>query len=379
MKKPPLRFALGGLASLLFAPCLFAQDFPSELGIVRVTTVADGLEHPWAVAVLPSGRMLVTERPGRMRIVTADGAVSVPLQGVPAVYASGQGGMLDVVYWKPTPDSLHNIYFSYAEPGSNGTAGTTVARARLNGNALRDVEVIFRQNKVFQSNVHFGGRLVPTPTGHLFVTLGERGERIAAQDRSRLQGVIVRILPDGGIPPDNPFVGIEGMRPEIWSYGHRNPQGATLHWYYRTLWAQEHGPLGGDEVNIPQAGRNYGWPIITYGLGYDGNPIPESEGTHKPGMQQPRHYWVPTSIAPSGLAFYHANRFPAWRGNLFLGALAGRKLVRLKTNGYSIVHEEALITGLNARIRDVRQGRDGYLYLLTDSSNGRVLKVELLP
>jgi glucose/arabinose dehydrogenase len=321
--------------------------------------------------------MIVTERAGGIRIVSPGGQVSPRLAGMPAVYAHGQGGMLDVAL---DPDFAANklIYFSYAEPGP-GRAGTAVARARLDlaGNRLGEVTVIFRQTPKSDGGRHFGSRLVFGRDGSLFITVGERGQRHRAQDFSINRGNVVRINPDGTIPSDNPFIdkkgiGRKGYRPEVWSYGHRNPQGAALHPKTGKLWIHEHGARGGDEINIPLAGRNYGWPVIAYGRHYSGGKI--GVGTHRAGLEQPMYYWDP-SIAPSGMAFYTGDKFPEWRGNLLVGALKFRLLVRLELDGEKVVAEERLLKGLGERIRDVRQGPDGYIYLLTDSGDGRILKL----
>lgn len=341
---------------------------------VKAETVAKGLVHPWGLAFLPDGRMLVTERPGRMRIVGKDGKLSEPLQGVPAVYASGQGGLLDVVL---SPDFATSglIYFSYSEPRGGGSNGTTVARARLvtqgNGGRLDNFQVIFRQEPSYASSAHFGSRIVFMPDGSLFITMGDRySARDQAQNPSNHLGKLVRVLPDGRPHPDNPKR--DGWRPEIWSIGHRNVQGAALNPASGRVWTIEHAARGGDEINVPQSGKNYGWPVITYGRDYSYAKI--GEGTEKPGMEQPIYYWDP-SIAPSGAAFYTGNLFPEWKGNLFVGALAGQALHRLVLDGERIVGEEVLLKDLRERIRDVRQGPDGALWLLTDDPQGRVLRV----
>lgn len=346
---------------------------PSSQGQLRVTTVASGLQNPWSLAFLPDGRMLVTERPGRLRYID-NGILSAPISGLPTVWAQGQGGLLDVAL---DPDYAFNqrIYLSYAEVGGDGRAGTAVARARLVGDALQDLQVIFRQDPKLSTGNHFGSRLVFDREGYLFITLGENNVRITAQYLDHHQGKVVRLWPDGGIPDDNPFVDDDQALIDIWSYGHRNPQGAALNPWTGKLWLVEHGAMGGDEVNIPVGGRNYGWPIITHGLDYNGQPIPESVGSSQPGMEQPLHYWVP-SIGPSGMAFYQGYSMHAWHGDLFVGALASRQLVRLDLQGDQVVGEERLLGSLGHRIRDVRTGPDGELYLLTDASNGRVLKVE---
>jgi len=338
---------------------------------LRLVTVAKGLEHPWSVAFLPDGRMLVTERRGRLRIVTSDGKLSEPIKGVPRVYARGQGGLLDVIL-DPGFATNRVIYLSYAEPGDGG-GGTAVARAVLNGGALTGLKVIFRQTPKADTRVHFGSRLVIARDGTLFITIGERGQRERAQDPSVNRGQVIRINRDGSIPKDNPFVGKAGYRPEIWSYGHRNPQGAALHPETGKLWTVEHGARGGDEINVPLPGRNYGWPVIAYGRHYWGGKI--GEGTHKAGMEQPIYYWDP-SIAPSGMAFYTGDKYPKWKGNVFVGALSFQLLARLELDGEKVVKEERLFKELSERIRDVRQGPDGYLYILTDADDGRLLRIE---
>ncbi|MGB3718951.1 MAG: hypothetical protein DIU63_13745 [Proteobacteria bacterium] len=339
---------------------------------VTVQTVAEGLDHPWGFEFLPDGRILVTERDGRMRIVSTDGRLSQPVAGVPEVFAQGQGGLLDVAL-APDFETSGTIYFSFSEPRRDGN-GTAVARARLNADVspprLEDVQVIFHQQPSYDGNVHFGSRIVPTPDGKLFVTLGERFQMRYAQDLSRHWGKVVRINADGSVPDDNPFVGREGARSEIWSYGHRNPQAAALHPETGELWIVDHGPRGGDEVNVVRKGLNYGWPVINYGRHYTGEEIPK----RREGMEQPLYYWDP-SIAPSGMAFYTADRAPQWRGNLFVGALAGRHLARLVLDGEQVTAEERLLTDLNQRIRDVKQGPDGAIYVATDSARGRILRV----
>ncbi len=348
-----------------------AQDIVSEHANFRVVTLAHELERPWALAFLPDGRMLVTERPGRMRIVTQDGHVSEPLKGVPAVAAGGQGGMLDVILDADFAAN-HTIYFAYAERGAGGS-GTAVARAELMSDELRDVKVIYRQRPKVSGNLQFGARIVQTPDRNLFVTLGDRYQRDEAQNLDSGLGKIIRIRPDGSIPPDNPFIGRPGVQPEIWSYGHRSPEGAALTPATGAFWMHEHGPQGGDEINVIQPGKNYGWPVITWGIDYDGTRI--GEGTTKAGMEQPIYYWVP-SIAPSGMAFYTGNAFPGWKGNLFVGSLKFGRMVRLELNGDKVTHEERMLKEVNARIRDVRMGPDGLLYLLTDENEGKLLKLE---
>jgi len=350
------------------------ETYPSSIGNLNVETVARGLDHPWSLAFLPDGRMLVTERPGRLRIVSKDGKISPPVGGVPKVAASGQGGLLDVVLDRNYAQN-QTIYVCYADP-VNGGSRTALASARLIDEGqprLDDVKVIFRQDGPLSRGMHFGCRIVQTPDNNLFLTMGEHAAfRDEAQNLGNHLGKIVRIRPDGSVPADNPFVGKPGVKPEIWSYGHRNSQGAALHPQTGKLWETEHGPRGGDEVNIPLAGKNYGWPVIGYGIDYSGAKIHES--TQKVGMEQPVWYWVP-SIATSGMTFYTGDLFPAWRGNLLVGGLAGQLLVRLELDGEKAVKEERLLHSLGERIRDVRQGLDGAIYLVTDASNGRILRV----
>lgn len=347
-------------------------------GVLTVEEVAGGLEHPWALDFLPGGEgMLVTERPGRLRHVTVEGELSAPLAGVPEVFARGQGGLLDVVL-SPRFAEDRLVYLSYAEQGVDGRAGTAVGRGRLSDDldSLEGFQVIFRQQPKLSSGIHFGSRLVFDRAGYLFVTLGENGQRPTAQDLDKLQGKVVRLHADGRIPGDNPFVGKAGARAEIWSYGHRNPQGAALNPWTSALWVHEHGPRGGDEINIPQAGRNYGWPLATHGINYSRLPIPEAQGEQVAGTEPPHHVWA-RSPAISGMAFYDGERFPEWRHSLFIGALVQQALIRLQLDGDQVVGEERLLEELDARIRDVRVGPDGYLYVLTDESNGKLLRVGL--
>jgi glucose/arabinose dehydrogenase len=339
-----------------------------------VETVARGLVHPWSLAFLPDGAMLVTERPGRVRIIGRDGALSKPLTGVPAVHTGGQAGLLDIAL---DPDFAANrtLYLSYMEPRRNG-AGIAVARAVLDRDrqGLAELRVIFRAEPTVRGDANLGSRLVFDRNGLLFITVGDRfSYRDEAQNLGNDLGKIIRIAPDGTVPRDNPFVGRAGARPEIWDYGHRNPQAAAINPATGILWTVEHGARGGDEVNIERPGRNYGWPVITYGIDYSGAKI--GIGTHKAGMEQPIHYWDP-SIAPSGMAFYTGDMFPAWRGSLFVGALKAEMLVRLSLSGDRVTGEEHLLhRTVGQRIRDVRQGPDGALYLLTDETAGRVLRL----
>jgi glucose/arabinose dehydrogenase len=368
--------ALGALALLVAATPVFSasQTFRTGGREVAVETIASGLTNPWALAFLPDGRLLVTERPGRMRVVTRDGTLSPPLGGVPKVSASGQGGLLDIILDRDYAQN-RTIYFCLAEPASGG-ARTSMARAKLieeGSPRLDEVKIIFRQEGPVSSGNHFGCRIVQARDGNLFLTMGDHFTyRDEAQNLANHLGKVVRITPDGGIPPDNPFVGKQGPKPEIWSYGHRNSQGAALHPQTGKLWMHEHGPRGGDEINVPEAGKNYGWPVIGFGIDYNGARI--HEGTHRTGMEQPIHYWVP-SIAPSGMTFYNGAAFPEWRGNLFVGALAGKTLVRLELDGEKIAREERLLTAMGERIRDVREGPDGALWLVTDNAAGRILRV----
>ncbi|ABS67980.1 glucose sorbosone dehydrogenase [Xanthobacter versatilis] len=337
---------------------------------VRVVPFASGLEHPWSMAFLPDGRLLVTERDGRLRVIDSSGKLGAPIVGVPDVAARGQGGLLDVALG-PAFATNHLIYLSYAEPRPDG-AGTSVARGRLSEDLTRltDLQVIFRQQPAHSGGNHFGSRLVFAPDGMLFVTLGERFDLMdKAQDLSTTLGKVVRIAPDGSIPADNPFRDRPGARPEIFSYGHRNVQAGVIEPATGRLWTVEHGPRGGDEVNRPEAGKNYGWPIIGYGRHYSGAKI--GVGTRKEGMEQPLFYWDP-SIAPSGAAFYSADLLPAFKGQLFVGALAGQALVEVKVRNGAVTGEEQLPLG--KRIRDVRQGPDGALWLATDDT-GEILRV----
>jgi glucose/arabinose dehydrogenase len=348
-----------------------------------VVTVAEGLVNPWALAFLPDGRVLVTEKPGRLRVVTPGGQLSEPVTGLPPVDARGQGGLLDVVL-DPRFATNQLIYWSYAEPQADGTNNTAVARGRfVDGAAPRvdDVQVIFHQRPSMNSRQHFGSRLVFGRDGTLFVTMGDRSitpGRMQAQNMDVLIGKIARINADGSIPKDNPFVGKDGVMPEIWSSGHRNIQSAALHPTTGELWEVEHGTRGGDELNVARKGKDYGWPTIAYGVEYNGRPI-TGDITAQEGLEQPVYYWDPV-IAPSGMLFYTGSMFPAWRGNLFIGGLTQRdptNLTRLVLNGDKVVGEERLLTDLvpRERIRDVRQGPDGAIYMVTDNPKGRVLKI----
>lgn len=375
------RNATLALVSFLLTSPAFAQSgvIKSEKASFRVETVASGLQNPWALAFLPDGRMLVTERPGRIRIVGKDGKLSAPVEGVPPVAAVGQGGLLDIAL-APDFSQSKTIYFTFAEPrGPNGALqpnSTSAASARLveeKGTAkLENVKVIFRQEPAYPGGFHFGSRIVVARDGSLFITTGERNLKTPAQDLKQDLGKVIHINADGSIPKDNPFVGNKNARPEIWSYGHRNIQGAAIHPVTGKLWIDDHGPKGGDEINIPEKGKNYGWPVIGFGVDYSGAILHKSSS--KEGMEQPIYHWTP-SIAPSGMAFYTADAFPNWRGNLFIGALALTHLSRLELDGEKVVKEERLLGDLKARIRDVRQGPDGFLYLLTDARDGKLLRL----
>ena len=358
-------------------PAQQGQASPQPRGVaapVKVATVARGLSHPWGIAFLPDGRMLVTERPGRLRIVDKRGKISAPLAGVPGVLAVGQGGLLDVAL-DPNFAKNRTIYLSFAEPDGD-VAGTAVVSARLTDTALRDVKVIYRQQPKMPRGGHFGSRLVFRRDGTLFITQGDRmfySEH--AQDLNSDLGKIMRVNRDGSVPKDNPFVGKSGVQQEIWSYGHRNIQAAALHPATGALWTVEHGARGGDELNHPEAGKNYGWPVISYGREYSGRPIGQGI-TAKAGMEQPVYYWDPV-IAPSGMLFYTANVYPGWKGSIFIGSLAPGGLVRLTMNANGrVAKEERYLFDVGDRIRDVEQGPDGLIYLLTDEDDGRILRLD---
>ena len=357
-----------------------ARALPSQVGTLQVRPIASGLEHPWAVALLPDGGFLVTERPGRLRRIGSDGTVSVPITGVPTVFAEGQGGLLDVVL-DPAFASNRRIWMSFAEPGEGDTAGTAVATATLGDAALSDLRVVYRQLPKVEGGNHFGSRIAfdgigGKSAGHVFISQGERNERAMAQDLEVLQGKLVRLNLDGSQPADNPFASGVGVRKAIWSYGHRNMQGMAVDPRTGTLWQSEHGPRGGDELNLPQAGKNYGWPVITHGINYSGLKIPEAEGKAKAGMEPPHHFWE-KSPALSGMAFYTGQPGSAWNNSLLMGALADRNLIRLTLDGDKIVSEERLLGDLGKRIRDVRVSANGKIYVLTDEDDGQLL--ELVP
>jgi glucose/arabinose dehydrogenase len=364
------RFVLASLFAVSLAP-LRARAESTEV----LDTVVDGLDRPWSFAFLPDGTILVTEKAGALRSIGADRKLSEPIAGLPEVAAVGQGGLLDIAL-HPNFEQTRLVFLSFAEPREDGKNATSVMRGRLSEDlrSLTDVKVIFRQQPAYDGGGHFGSRLAFDRTGALFVTTGDRQNlRALVQQTDNHIGKIIRITEDGGIPPDNPKV--EGWLPEIWSIGHRNLQGATIDPRTGRLWTVEHGTKGGDELNHPEAGKNYGWPDVTYGREYSGEKIGAGV-TEKEGIEPPVHYWDP-SIAPSGMVFYTGDRYPQWKGNLFVGALVQKHLARLVFDGDKVVEEEKLFDGY-ARIRDVRQGPDGYLYILTDEGapNGRIMRVK---
>jgi glucose/arabinose dehydrogenase len=360
------------MAGAVAAPFASAQVVQSEKHAFRVVELVRGLDQPWALAFLPDGRMLVTEKVGRLRIIAGGKLDPQPVAGLPEVAVHGQGGLMDVALHPKFADN-GLVYLSYAARGQDGF-GTEVARGRLSGHQLENVQVLFRQSPKGSRGQHFGSRLVFDREGYLYITLGDRGQMARAQRPDDHAGSVIRLHDDGHVPADNPFVGKAGWKPEKYTLGNRNQQGAALHPQSGILWTHEHGPQGGDEVNVIRAGANYGWPVITYGVNYGiGTKI--GEGTAKAGMEQPIHKWVP-SIAPSGMAFYAGDRFPKWRGNLFVGALRGEVLVRLELDGEKVLREERLIRGELGRIRDVRVGPDGLIYLLTDESRAVLARLE---
>lgn len=375
------RVVVTGALAALMVSCMDASTpalsdetgvFSTEKHNFQVVKITDQLEHPWGLAFLPDDRMLVTERPGRLRIVNDGQLDPQPIAGLPRVTAEGQGGLLDVAI-HPDFEQNHWVYLSYAASGAGGV-GTEVARGKLNDHRLESVEVIFRALPKSSGGRHFGSRLLFAPDGYLYITLGDRGDRPRAQDLNDHAGSVIRVRDDGTVPDQNPFADRPDAKPEIFTYGNRNVQGISLQPETGLVWAHEHGPQGGDEVNVIEVGTNYGWPVITYGRNYGiGTKI--GEGTEKPGMAQPIHYWVP-SIGPSGMTFYDGDKFPAWQGDLFVGALKDRMLVRLELDGRDIVNEERLLQDELGRIRDVRSGPDGYVYLLTDESAGTLARLE---
>ena len=379
-----MRAISSAIAAVLASTALFGADralaveetYATEQADINVTTFADGLSHPWGLAFLPDGRSLVTERAGNLRLVSEDGEVSEPLDGVPDVDARSQGGLLDVAL-DPEFSSNRMVYLSFSEPGEGGNS-TAVARGVLNedATALTDVEVIFSQKPKVRSAMHYGSRLVFDREGRLYVTLGDRAAeefRGQAQELDSHIGKIVRIDKDGSAPEDNPFVGQPDALPEIWSYGHRNIQGAALHPETGALWINEHGPRGGDEINIPKAGGNYGWPLVSYGVNYSGSPVGTGQSSG-PGLEEPIYQWTPV-IAVSGMEFYTGEAFPQWRGDLFVGGLVATSVVRLELDGSGVTDEERLLTDLGLRIRAVRQGPQGDLFALTDEPDGEILRI----
>lgn len=350
-----------------------AQFVQSEKHAFRIATLLTGLENPWSVAFLPDGRMLITERAGRLRLVSADFKLDPkPIEGLPEVVSHGQGGLFDVVLH---PQYAQNawIYWAYNAPGPGGW-GTALARGKLQGQRMTDVQVLFSMQPKTRSGFHFGGRIVFDQAGFVYLTLGDRGDKDRAQKMDDHAGSVIRLHDDGRVPANNPFVKRAGALAEKWTLGHRNMQGAALHPQTGELWTHEHGPQGGDELNVMRAGLNYGWPVITYGVNYGlGTKI--GEGQEKPGMVQALKVWVP-SIAPSGMAFVSGSQFPQWQGSLLIGALRGQMLVRLTLDGEKVVSEERLFQGRPGRIRDVRMGPDGLVYLLTDEAQGALLRLE---
>jgi glucose/arabinose dehydrogenase len=360
------------LSTTAFAAAPSSPQPQHEPDPFTLTTIAKGLQNPWGLALLPDGRYLVTERPGRLRLVAKDGTLSEPLGGVPEVLARGQGGLLDITLSpKFSEDKL--VYFSFAEPGEGG-AGTAVGRGKLGEKALENVEVIWRQTPKVNSPNHWGSRIVFRPDGTLYVTLGDRfNQRPLVNDLSTTIGKVVRINSDGSIPKDNPFVGKAGVKGEIWSAGHRSVQAATLDPKTNQLWTVEHGARGGDELNHPEAGKNYGWPTITYGIDYNGSKI--GEGTEKEGLEQPVYYWDPV-IAPSGAVFYTGDAFPDWKGDFFVGSMQPGGLVRLKIENGKVTKETRYIGNPKQRVRDIQQGTDGLLYIITDSPQGQIIRLD---
>jgi aldose sugar dehydrogenase len=374
--------ATASLIALAAVPAASQTIEQSQHHTFRVVTVAEGLENPWSMAFLPNGDILVTERPGRLRIVRNGTLQAQPIDGVPEVRARGQGGLLDIALH---PEFAGNslVYLSFSKPRNGGDEGTTaVVRGRLEGNRLTNVEEIFEANAWSRGGAHFGSRLAFDGQGHLFITVGDRGARPEmetaarhpSQDPANHQGTVIRLHDDGRVPSDNPFVGRQGFLPEIWSYGHRNPQGLAYDATTGNLWSNEHGPQGGDELNLVRPGLNYGWPVIGFGVQYGGDTL--HRNTRREGLEQPVHYWVP-SIATSGLLLYTGDRFPAWNGNIFVGGLAGQQLARLTMEGRRVTGEETLLRGV-ARIRDVRQGPDGFIYIAFDERGGdsRIVRLE---
>lgn len=372
-----MRILAATAALALSVTALSAQNtMKSEQAAFTVETIAVGLAHPWALAFLPDGAMLVTERSGQMRMVSADGRLGEPISGLPEIQVGKQGGLLDVTQH---PQFVENrlVYFSFTEPGEGGNS-TAVARGKLSqdGTSLSAVETIFSQNPKANNMAHYGSRIFFDGEDHVFITMGERFDeqyRTQAQQLNSHLGKIVRLNEDGSVPKDNPFLTHEDALPEIWSLGHRNVQAAAMNPETNTLWEIEHGPKGGDEINIVEPGKNYGWPVISFGVNYDGSPVGSGKSA-APGMEQPIHQWTPV-IAPSGMIFYTGDAFPEWKGDLFVGGLETTSLVRVELEGNRYVGEERLLTDLGWRIRDVAQAPDGAIYVITDEDNGRILRL----
>ncbi len=362
---------------LLHSPIAFCaqtlRPIEGNDNIFNIVTLTDGLEHPWSMAFLPDGRILVTERPGRLRVIEQGKLNPKAISGLPNIAAVGQGGLLDIVLH---PQFKENgwIYFSYAAEGPDGKVGTEISRARLKGHHLSQWRVIFSMTPKTATSRHFGSRLVFDHKNYLYISIGDRGDRPRAQNLSDHAGSIIRLHDDGRIPDDNPFVAVKAAKPEIFSYGHRNPQGMALHPATGQLWSHEHGPQGGDELNMIKKGVNFGWPVITYGVNY-GTGSKIGEGNRKLGMQQPEYYWVP-SIAPSGMSFYLGDKYLHWQDSLLIGSLKFQQLVRLEFDGRKVIREERYLSRKLGRIRDVRIGPEGYLYLLTDAHNGSLIRLE---
>lgn len=359
-------------ATVPVVACAQATEFQSEHHAYRAVTIVEGLSNPWGLAFLPGGDMLVTERSGALRRIRDGVLLPDPISGVPAAHVNGQGGLLDVALHPRFSDN-GLVYLSHSKARADGEASTALVRGRLDGERLVDVEELFVADAWTGRGVHFGSRIVFDSDSTLFLSVGDRGEMQEAQNTLNHQGTILRLTDEGGVPADNPFVGRDGFRPEIYTWGNRSPQGLAIHPATGELWESEHGPRGGDELNRLLPGRNYGWPTITYGINYDGSTI--SEHTEMAGMEQPVHYWVP-SIATSGLAFYEGDAFPEWRGNAFVGGLAGAQLARIVLDGSRSTSEETLLEGFAQRIRTVVTGPDGYLYLLIDTANAPLVRLE---
>lgn len=369
---------LSVLALLVSETAVAADKSPENVPQVKshVEELAKGLDHPWSLAFLPDKQgALITERSGQLRLWRTGKGLSAPLTGVPKVWVAGQAGLWDV---RLAPDfaTSRRVYLSYALQGDKGQANTALGYGRLaeDGGALEGFKTIFVQQPALSSGINLGGRLAFDQQGNIFMSIGDNNHRMAAQKLSSFNGKILRLTSEGGVPKDNPLVGRDKAKAEIWTYGNRNPQGLAVNPWSGALWESEHGPRGGDEINLPLAGKNYGWPIATYGINYSGQPIPEAKGTHVAGAEDPLYYW-PVSPALSGMAFYHATTFPQWGHSLFVGALAGKSLIRLTLQGNKVVSEERLLSECNERIREVQVGADGYVYVLTDESEGKLLRV----